>query len=90
MKEWASTSNLTVGQPRYLSLPGRWLCVPFFRKVCLFHNYLHYYRHGHIKTLEVCVEIMNYFRWMRYIVIWPGEMYRRKNLAKICILKVVS
>jgi hypothetical protein len=29
-----------VGQPRYPSLPGRKLCVPLFREVCLFHNYI--------------------------------------------------
>ena len=38
-KEWVSiSSSLPVRQSRYPSSSGRRLCVPPFRKVCLFHN----------------------------------------------------
>ena len=42
-KEWALMFACPlVGQPRYPSLSGRRLCVPLFREVCLFHNYILY------------------------------------------------
>ena len=44
----------TVGQPRYPSLPGRKLCVPLFREVCLYHNYYNLvsYRHRNRKAKD--------------------------------------
>ena len=55
MKEWAIVSNLAVGQPRYPSLPGRWLCVPLFREVCLFRDILALFSSAN------STEIFNYF-----------------------------